>query len=75
MENMWKRGQKAKVAKIAGIEPQFLNDILTRRRPCPGERAILLERATRDVLGFSIAAEDWILNGSTRHPYFSPIES
>ena len=75
METTWKRGQKVKVAKAASIEPQFLNDILTRRRPCPGTTAVALHRATGNVLGFYIATEDWLLSRTTTHPYFKPLEN
>ena len=47
----WNRGEKARVARTAGISPQALNDILSGAQPCGRDRARRLEAATLLVLG------------------------
>ena len=70
----WKHGQKAQLAKAAGIRPQFFNDILSRRRKCPPRAAIELEDASTGILGYKVSAVDWLQNQQSPHPIFQPLE-
>ena len=47
----WNHGEKARVARMAGITPQALNDILSGTQPCGRDRARRLEAATLLALG------------------------
>jgi len=69
MENQfWNYGEKAKVARAAGMSPQALNDILSGVRPCGRKRARKLEAASLLVLGESRAVPAAAWAKYTDHP-------
>ena len=75
MASFWKRGQRKRIAKIVGIKPSHLSDILRRARGVSKERAKALETASEKVLGFRIPFEAWLFNDKADHPAFSTLES
>jgi len=66
----WPQGTKTELARRAGLSPQFLNDILAGRKPCPAKKALRLAAESSDLVGEEIPVEDWIRNDSTKNPYF-----
>lgn len=70
-KKFWKRGQMAKLAKEAGIEPRNLSSILHRRRPVGKELSVKLEAASRKVKTRRvITAFDWLFSKYIPHPAF-----
>lgn len=70
MRKFWFRGQMAEVARLAGMAPSHLSAVLHRRRSVTKERAVELEAASKEVLGFPIPLRDWLFNRYTTHPAF-----
>ena len=64
----WEWGQKAKLAKLAGISRQYLNNILAGRR-CDRELARTLEEQGRTISIF-ISRYDWMESDTTTNPLF-----
>ena len=69
----WKRGQRAEVARAAGISRFNLSDILHRRKGVSPARAIKLEEASEAILGEAIPRIAWVYNRTTKHPAFSKV--
>jgi len=71
--SFWKRGQRAKVAALAGISQSTLSDILHRRRGVSGPRAMALSEASEG----EVPVMAWFLNRYTKHPAFfgDPVEN
>ena len=65
----WSVGERAKIARMAGMKPHHLCEVLYRRRTVSKDRAKLLEAASTK-LGCTVPFEDWLFNVSTRHPAF-----
>ena len=55
----WKHGDKAMVAREAGIPPQRFNDYLKGRRACGPDTASKLEEACKQH-GYDIPAALWL---------------
>lgn len=70
MDKFWKHGQILKLAELAEIKQTNLSEILHRKRGVSKYRAILLEKTSKKVLGFSIPFYDWIFNKVSNHPCF-----
>jgi hypothetical protein len=70
MNNYWKRGQKTALAKKAGIQYPHLWEILNRKRGVGRDRAILLEKASEQILDRPIPFRDWLFNTTTDHRAF-----
>ena len=66
----WQRGEKAQVARLAGISPSDLSGYLSGARPLSEKRARQLEDATRQALGDErmIPVESWLMRGRFPHP-------
>lgn len=58
-ERFWMHGQKAELAKRAGISRQYLNDILSCRKRALPELAVKLERAAA-AMSLTIEAKDFM---------------
>lgn len=58
-----KYGDQIALARASGVPPQHINGILCKRMKCPGNVAIALEDASREVLGQTISAREWIEAG------------
>lgn len=56
-------GDQARLAEVAGVSTQFLNDVLKGRKRCPGTLAVKLELISEEVLGQKVLASEWILAG------------
>lgn len=56
-------GEQTKLAEVAGLSPQFLNDIIRGRKRCPSSVAVKLELVSEEVLGRKVLAKEWILAG------------
>lgn len=69
----WKRGEKAAIAKLAGIAPCNFYEIVNRKRRVSVNRARLLEHVSGVVLGRPIFWVDWLDNETTKHPAFKPL--
>ena len=59
IQKFWKHGQKAQLAKRAGISRQYLNDILSCRKRALPELAVKLERAAAEM-SITIEAKDFM---------------
>lgn len=66
----WERGEKAQLAKSAGISSCYLSDILAGRRKISLAVAKLLEEKAREVLDKDIPWTAWIQNDITDHEAF-----
>jgi hypothetical protein len=70
----WSWGDKTRIAKLAGISPQYLNKILypppSEARACHVRLAKDLVRASR-ALGYDIAIEEWVWVAARRSPLFT----
>lgn len=68
----WRPGERAALARCAGIAPHNLSATLHRRRAVSKERAYALEAASAKTLGEkrSIRADHWLYNEITTHPAF-----
>lgn len=60
---MLEKGEQTKLAEVAGMSIQFLNDILHGRKRCPSAVAVKLELISEQVLGRKVLAREWILAG------------
>lgn len=66
----WDRGDKTKLAKAAGISPQYLCDIMAGRKECRAKLAIELEQAAL-TLGYRISRFQWSFTTlRTNNPLF-----
>lgn len=75
--SFWKLGEKSRLARVAGISPQSLGDILARRRSPRKDLAAKLEIASGVVLGNRrrIPAAEWRTNDISDHPaFYSSVE-
>lgn len=55
----WVHGDKTRLAKGAGISPQYLSDLLSGRRDCRGKLATTLaEEAMK--MGYHMPREQWV---------------
>jgi len=63
----WKHGQKAELARAAGVSPAYLGDILKGRRRATPENAILLSNAAREM-GLSLDRLDLIYPHESTNP-------
>lgn len=69
-ELFWRRrGVKAKVARLAGLSPNHLSEILRRRRGVSLDRAYALERASK-ACRHGISWMTWINSKTTSHVAF-----
>lgn len=66
---MWKRGQKRALAQRVALSPQFIGDLVARRRRAAPAVAILLEDACADM-GLDIDRQDWANPQWSDSPYF-----
>lgn len=58
------------LAEAVGISPQFLNDILHRRKRCPAKRAKKMELECYRILGILVPDREWILNKESYNRIF-----
>ena len=65
----WEYGDKAELARRAGISRQYLNDILKKKINAPLGVAMRLEQASRDM-GKFIPRYDFIEATFTQNPLF-----
>jgi hypothetical protein len=65
-----RRGDKAAIAKEAGISPNHFYEILARKRGVSKERAVDLELASGKILGTPIGWDEWLFNKISKHPAF-----
>jgi transcriptional regulator with XRE-family HTH domain len=70
MKKIIEHGRAQRIAKRAGISQQFLSNILNRRRHANEATAKKLERASSDVLGKRIRADEWQDAENSPHPAF-----
>lgn len=70
MGQFWERGQLSELARRAKVSPSTISDIIHRRRAVGRVRALVLEAASEQVLGYPIPVKDWLTNFTTRHPAF-----
>lgn len=68
-KNAWKRGDRAKIAKLAGVSKQLFCDVLKRRKRCPKVTALKLEIAS-NYMGYEISRKDFSHNLETDNPLF-----
>lgn len=68
----WKKGQRAKIADLAGISQQNFSDILHRKRRCSKlEKATILSAASDEILGVDeISWIDFLDSYGTLNEYF-----
>ncbi len=66
---MWKHGEKAELARRAGISPPHLCNILGRRTRAGAALAHRLESACYGM-GIRISKEDWAFSVETDNEYF-----
>lgn len=64
---MLKYGEQTRLARLAGISPSRLNDILRGRRPVPPPLAIRLEAAAKE-LGYDVPRTVWVFR-DLRKPF------
>lgn len=71
----WKHGEKSRFAKMAGIAPQTLSDILSGKRGVSFKRAQHFEKIALQLLGEnrSVPCMAWLSNKTTKHPAFRNI--
>ena len=69
-ELRWRHGEKAKLAKAAGISPSYLGDILHGRTGATPKLAIKL-REEAQKLGKIIHEMDWIYPNRSVNPLIS----
>lgn len=65
----WKRGQRAEIARRAGISKQHLTNILKRRKNARPSVAVRLEQASAEV-GQYIPRTEWAFATTSEHPLF-----
>lgn len=65
----WEYGEKAKLARRAGISRQYLNDILKKKINAPLDVAMRLEKASREM-GKFIPRYDFLEATFTDNPLF-----
>jgi DNA-binding transcriptional regulator YdaS (Cro superfamily) len=65
----WKRGDKSKLATLAGISKQYLNAILKRKKRCNPSTALKLEKAAKEM-DLAISANDLVFNKETNNSLF-----
>lgn len=70
MGQFWERGKLSELAEASGLSPSTISDIIHRRRPVGRVRALILEKASEQVLGYPIPVKDWLTNKTTKHPAF-----
>ena len=75
MQTFWEYGQRAAIAKLAGIDMSNLYAILARKRKVSLQRARLLQNVSGVVLGRPISWIDWVSNDTTTHLAFSPLKN
>lgn len=59
MKTAWKRGDRIRVARLAGISPQYMCDIIHGRKVARPELAIRLEAASKGC-GYDIPRAVWV---------------
>lgn len=69
---MWKRGQKAELARRAGISRSHLVNILARRSRAKAELAEKLAEACK-AMRLKIKREDWVFSQETDNQYFKAV--
>ena len=71
-KSFWKRGQRARLARLMGMSEQNLSEILHRRRGVSPQKAAMLEKCSEIVLTrkFKISHVVWLFNKETKHPAF-----
>lgn len=70
----WQHGDKAKVARLAGISPSYLCDIMHGRRTCDPWLASRLSDACRE-LGYRISRMTWAFQDERKgNAFFPPYE-
>ena len=57
-KQQWTRGDRTKLATLAGIKPQYLCDIISGRKAARALLAVRLEAAARE-LGYDISRSEW----------------
>jgi len=68
--DFWKPGERSRLARLVGIRPHHLTEILHRNRRVSMERARKLEVCSGQVLQSTIEWETWMANETTDHPAF-----
>lgn len=69
----WKFGEKAELARRAGLNYTMVVDIIARRKDCPKDHAASLQAAAMS-LGIKTSLFDWLYNMSTTNPLFGVAE-
>lgn len=69
MYNTWQIGDRAKLAKLAGISPQYLCDLIHCRKRALPELATKLEDASGQ-LGYEFTRLDWLYPEESDNPLF-----
>lgn len=65
----WKPGDRARIARLAGVSRSMLCDVLKRRKRCSNIVAERLEIAAVYV-GYNISRTDFSYNLETKNPLF-----
>lgn len=65
----WRKGEKAALAREAGISPGQVTYYLQRKKRASAETAIKLGAACKKMC-LLIKKEDWVFSHETDNPYF-----
>lgn len=65
----WRKGEKAALAREAGISPGQVTYYLQRKKRASAETAIKLAAACKKMC-LPIKREDWVFTHETENPYF-----
>ena len=65
----WRKGEKAALARAAGISPGQITYYLQRKKRASAETAIKLGLACKKMC-LPIKREDWVFSHETENPYF-----
>ena len=66
----WAHGELVLIALAADVSPQYLSDVVRKRRNVSIGRAMLLEEACRIATGKEITWDIWMQNQTIDHPAF-----
>lgn len=65
----WRKGEKAALARAAGVSPGQITYYLKRKKRASAETAIKLGLACKKMC-LPIKREDWVFTRETENPYF-----
>ena len=65
----WRKGEKAALARAAGVSPGQVTYYLQRKKRASAETAIKLAAACKKMR-LPIKREDWVFTHETENPYF-----